>query len=105
MNLDVSSLIQGIILLGAGALTPYLLKIESRLKRLETKDEQRDKDEKKIDKLFDKIDELKTMVMNLQNLVTTHISTDNLEKSEIHTLLADLKKEVEDQLNIKINKQ
>lgn len=98
MNLDVSSLIQGIILLGAGALTPYLLKVESRLKRLETKDEQRDKDQQKIDKLFDKIDELKTMIMNLQNLVTTHISTDNLEKQDIHNLLADLKKEVEESL-------
>lgn len=99
MNLDANSLIQGVILLGAGALTPYLLKIESRLKRLETKDEQRDKDEEKIDKLFDKIDELKTMVMNLQTLVTSHISTDNLEKNEIHNLLSDLKKEVEESLS------
>jgi hypothetical protein len=98
MNLDITSLIQGIILLGAGALTPYLLKVESRLKRLETKDEQRDKDEKKIDKLFDKIDELKTMVMNLQNLVTTHIATDSNEKLTIHNLLDELKKEVEDSL-------
>jgi hypothetical protein len=99
MNLDVNSLIQGIILLGAGALTPYLIKIESRLKRLETKDEQRDKDEQKIDKLFDKIDELKTMVMNLRELVTSHIATDSNEKETIHILLNELKKEVEESLD------
>lgn len=98
MDFDVNGVIQGVILLGVGALIPYLLKMEGRLKKLETKDEQRDKDEGKIDKLFSKVEEVKTMVTNIQALVQTHIATDGYEKKEIHSLLSDLKKEVEESL-------
>jgi len=81
--MDINTIIQGIILLGAGGITPYLIKVESRLKRLETKQEQSDIDGKKLDLLFDKIAEVKELVMNVKSSLETHARIDKMEKDSI----------------------
>jgi uncharacterized coiled-coil DUF342 family protein len=93
--MDTNTIIQGIILLGAGGLTPYLIKQESRIKRLETKQEQGDIDSKKLDLLFDKISEVKEIVMDVKAAMESHTKVDRLEKESILSKIKDLKDDIE----------
>lgn len=93
--MDINNIIQGIILIGAGGLTPYLLKQESRIKRLETKQEQGDIDSKKLDMLFDKIAEVKEIVMEVKSAMESHTKVDRLEKESILSKIKDLKNDIE----------
>ena len=97
--MDTNTIIQGIILLGAGGITPYLIKVESRLKRLETKQEQSDIDGKKLDLLFDKIAEVKELVMNVKSSLETHARIDKMEKDSILSKIQELKNEIEDSID------
>jgi len=95
MTLDIQTIVQGIMLLGLGGLVPYLIKQESRIKRVETKQEQSDVDGKKIDLLFDKIAEVKEIVMSVKSSMEAHMSIDKIEKSNILSKINDLKSEIE----------
>jgi uncharacterized coiled-coil DUF342 family protein len=97
--MDTNTIIQGIILLGAGGITPYLVKVESRLKRLETKQEQNDIDGQKLDLLFTKIAEVKDLVMNVKSSLETHAQIDKIEKGSILTKIQELKNEIESSID------
>lgn len=90
MTIDLTSIITGVILLGAGALTPYLIKIESRIKRLETKDEMTDGNTKKIDILVTSNNELKLMIGELKSMLTNHLDNYKNEKQQAQDYILQL---------------